>query len=543
MPAATVYSHSIVEVQAAATQPTSSAGAPHRVYGRVVRSSLTAAEQAAGMEFDFSLTLRNRAELEARIARGEVLSRAQLEPYLPIPADYARVRAWLETQGFTVALDSDLRNAVFVQGSVARVAAVFGVTMARVATADGEFTSAITAPTLPDDIAPLVGGIRGLQPHLIRHPLAQPAQQLEATDYYCVTPAAVAAVYQTPTTPTGSGQTIAIVGASSVTQSDVTKFWSECGISQSWGNITQVYVGSGPGSNTSDQDEVSMDVEWVSGLAPAAKVRVYETPYPMSSSREAQAYTRILNDLPSNPSLHQVTESYGGNEVGDEQTNGDSSLILLAAQGVTCFAAAGDGGSNPDPSTGAYNASAPLAVQYPASDPYMTAVGGTTVNFPQYLGGQYAPPEVAWSVSGSPPGATGGGYSAVFSRPGWQIAPGLAAGTTRAVPDIAAMGDYGSNMPPLFIQGGQAYGGSGTSLSSPIWAGLCALINQSRTTAGLPSVGYLNPQLYAAGTSCFNDITSGSNGAYSAGPGYDLCTGLGTPSMVNLIAYLCRPPQ
>ena len=195
----------------------------------------------------------------------------------------------------------------------------------------------MTAPELPDDIAKLVEGIRGLQPHLIRHPHARNSQQLESNSYYAITPAAVAAVYQAPANLTGAGQTIAIVGDSSVTSSDTITFWQECGIAQSWSNITQVSVGAGPGGDTTNQLEVSMDVQWTSGMAPGAQVRVYETAYPLTGQKEAAAYTQILNDLPSNPSLHQVTESYGASEYGDEQTNGDSALILLAAQGVTAL--------------------------------------------------------------------------------------------------------------------------------------------------------------------------------------------------------------
>jgi len=544
--ASTSYPRGIVPVEAAA--PPAKSVLSKKTYGKVVRMTLTPLELDGAMEFSLSLPLRNRAELEARIARGEVLSGAALEPYLPTAEDYAEVRAWLGAQGFAVSLDAGTRHAVFARGSVSRVSANLNVTMARVATPDGEFTSAVTAPELPDDIGRLVDGIRGLQPHLIRHPHQRHGQQLEANTYYAITPAAVAAVYQTPSNLNGAGQTIAIIGDSSVTLSDMNAFWLECGIPQSWNNITQLNVGAGPGSSTTNQSEVSMDVQWTSGLAPAAQVRVYETAYPMTGLHEAAAYTQILNDLPSNPTLHQVTESYGGTEYGDEQTNGDTALVLLAAQGVTCFASSGDGGSNPDtsPTTNAYNAGSPIAVSYPASDPYMTAVGGTTLRFPQSLNGQSSPPEVAWSVGATGSYGTGGGYSSVFSRPSWQTAPGLSGGGMRAIPDISALADTGSgdtDMGPLFVQGGAAYIGSGTSLSSPIWAGLCALINQSRANAGSGPVGYLNPQLYAlAGSNGVTDITSGSNGAYSAGSGYDLCTGLGTPLVGNLITLLSAPP-
>ena len=513
------------------------------MYGRIVRTALTANEMAAEVAFDIGLKLRNREELEARINRGEILSRAALEAYLPTAGDYARVRAWLVAQGFKVTLESGLRHAIFAQGSYAQVARAFGVQLARVATADGEFTSAVSAPALPDEIAGVVAGIRGLQPHLIRHPLSpQGAFVLVADGYDAITPAAVAAAYQVPDNLFfGGGQTIAVIGDSIPNDNDLAEFWAQLAMAY-MGKFDVVNVNGGPGADTTDQFEASMDVEWAAGMAPQANIRFYAVPHPLDPSSEAAVYTQILNDLPSNPTLHQVTESFAGLEA--DRGEGDSSLLLLAAQGVSCFAASGDGGSNPDPVTGAYNARAARSVCYPASDPSVTAVGGTTLLFPEAGYGNSTPPEVAWSPSTNQGVtlATGGGISGAFVRPSWQVAAGMPAGNQRCVPDVAAMAYFGKDvgdMGPLVIQGGNAYVGGGTSLSSPIWAGICALINQSRQNVNLAPVGFLNPKLYAAaGTSCFTDITSGNNGAYSAGVGYDLCTGLGTPTVANLITYL-----
>jgi hypothetical protein len=167
---------------------------------------------AAPIDFNITLPLRNRDELQERINRGEVLSRSELEPYLPTAADYAKVGAWMVAQGFKITLDADSRHAIFARGSTAQVAAAFGVQLARVATVDGEFTSAVTAPLLPNEFADVVAGIRGLQPHLIRHPRSSQDQQLLAPDYYAITPAAVAAAYQAPSDLTGLGQTIAVIG-------------------------------------------------------------------------------------------------------------------------------------------------------------------------------------------------------------------------------------------------------------------------------------------------------------------------------------------
>ena len=360
------------------------------------------------------------------------------------------------------------------------------------------------------------------------------SQQLEATSYYAIAPGAIAATYHFPTNVNGTGETIAIVGASFPTATDITTFWSQCGVSQSWSNISFINVDGGPGSNTNDQFELSMDSEWTSGEAPGAQVRIYGAPWPLTNVTEEEAYAQILGDLASFPSIHQVTESYGGSEFNGDQ---DSSLILLIAQGVTCFASSGDGGTNPD-DTGVYESTSPVSINYPGSDPSMTGVGGTILNFPVADVGVYVPPEITWSVSGNGTNGTGGGISTLFTRPSWQVGTGLPGGTMRCEPDVSAMAFY-SAMGALVIQGGDAYYGGGTSLASPIWAGFLALVNQGRASGGLAPVGFLNPKIYPQlGTSSFTDILTGNNGLYSAGTGYDLCTGIGSPVGTNMVTYL-----
>jgi len=147
--------------------------------------------------------------------------------------------------------------------------------------------------------------------------------------------------------------------------------------------------------------------------------------------------------------------------------------------------------------------------------------------------------------------------SGYFPKPAWQNGGSvLAAQTMRCVPDVAAISDsYLQNVTlpgyepytydgvgVLTYVGGAAKGVSGTSLSCPVWAAVAALINQARAASGSGHIGFLNPHLYPlTGTSAFYDITSGNNGAYSAGPGYDLCSGLGSPNVGNLLAALGSP--
>jgi kumamolisin len=164
-------------------------------------------------------------------------------------------------------------------------------------------------------------------------------------------------------------------------------------------------------------------------------------------------------------------------------------------------------------------------VDFPASSPYVVACGGTTLE----LSGETISSEEVWNEQASGEGATGGGVSQLFALPTFQDGAGVPAAPDgfvgRGVPDVAgdADPDTGYNV----VVDGQSLVIGGTSAVAPLWAGLFALINQSLGA----NVGYVNPQLYTATSEAtFHDITEGNNGAYSAGPGWDACTGLGSPN-------------
>jgi subtilase family serine protease len=219
----------------------------------------------------------------------------------------------------------------------------------------------------------------------------------------------------------------------------------------------------------------------------------------------------------------------------------------MAAAGITVLFASGDGGSNPNTSgSNGYNASNPLETAYPASDANVTGVGGTALilnpnNF-SFVGED----SYAGYINNVLAHATGGGISQFFSRPSWQADGGgpILTNANRCVPDVSMVWSVlmqSSNLYTLalIVSQGQDVGFGGTSLSVQIWGGITALLNQARANAGLNSLGLLGPVLYPLhGTSAFTDITIGTNGAYSAGPGYDLCTGIGSPNVANLVAAL-----
>ena len=301
--------------------------------------------------------------------------------------------------------------------------------------------------------------------------------------------------------------------------------------------------------------EEDLDIEEVHGIAPGANIRLYFS------------FTDVLNDLPNNPSIHQVSLSSGPPEY---EIPRDPAIPLLAALGINIFVASGDDGSSA--SSGGqeeYNPTGALTVNYPASDPLVTAVGGTTVHgkidwSTDPEGGATVgtgvvtkvAPETAWSLTETNNQyATGGGVSVLYQRPPWQTGQGVPPGTGRCVPDVAAQAYWDVNTTEVV--------GDGTSVATPTWAALCAIINQARAKVGLSQLGLLGPQIYPLlGTKALNVVSPGgftinstsstmqtvvvplgTNGAYNAGPegSYDLLTGLGTPNLANLIAVFTVP--
>jgi len=195
--------------------------------------------------------------------------------------------------------------------------------------------------------------------------------------------------------------------------------------------------------------------------------------------------------------------------------------------GVTVLASSGDSGSTDGSSDGK------PTVDFPASSPYVIGCGGTRLS----LSGAKISSEVVWNELSSNEGATGGGVSGFFALPMYQQTAGVPKSPSgfvgRGVPDVAGNADpeTGYNV----VVDGSATVIGGTSAVAPLWAGLLGRINQSLGK----DVGYVNPLLYASGSAAtFRDITSGTNGTYSAGPGWDACTGLGSPDGAALLASL-----
>ncbi|HLX63964.1 MAG TPA: CARDB domain-containing protein [Planctomycetota bacterium] len=494
----------------------------------VAGTAAAAVDAAAPMEFMLSLKMRDLPALQARVHAGELISPDEMaSKYYPLAADYQAQLNWLTGEGFTIVKTDPNRLAIFAKGTHAQIQHSLQVTLSNVTVSGKTYTSAVTAPSLPSSLAPAVLGINGLQPHIQLHRHSQPSTN--TSNHPPFLPSEIIKAYGgTGVTQNGSGQTIGIVIDTFPKNSDLTAFWTAAGVNQSLNNMSFIQVVSG--TLPAVEGEESLDVEWSSGIASAAKVRVYATT-DLSFVHLDQAYQQILNDLASQPGLRQVSISLGLGETfaSASQMNTDAQYFAsLAAGGVSVFVSSGDGGSSP--SQAGHDHSGPVQIETPGSDPSVTCVGGTSLFL---TSNGTVNSESAWFDGG-------GGTSIQFNRPAYQVGNGLPSGNARCVPDVASAGDPDTGSLVVLNGVQQQYGG--TSWSAPTWAGFCALINQSRAAAGLAPVGALGPKLYPLlGTSNFRDITTGSNGnngVYNAGAGYDLCTGLGVPNLAALIQTL-----
>ena len=301
------------------------------------------------------------------------------------------------------------------------------------------------------------------------------------------------------------------------------------------------------GTNSAWAVEDALDVEWAHAAAPGATVEMVFSPNP------AEGLYFAVDWVVAHHAADILSMSWGEPEVGvydpstmpcasacNASTDGsfdilDPVLELAGAEGMTAFSASGDCGSA-DGTSG-------VSVSYPASDPYVTGVGATALT--TEANGTYVS-ETAWSGNSSAStggcsngGGSGGGFS-VLPHPWWQSGPGTVASRGRGVPDVAMIGASAS---PVWVLVGTAWiRVSGTSVGTPIWAGLGATADQY---AGGP-LGSLNPSLYrilagAGYTSNFHEITEGSNG-YAAHAGWNPVTGIGTPIVGNLLPNLTRAP-
>jgi subtilase family serine protease len=305
--------------------------------------------------------------------------------------------------------------------------------------------------------------------------------------------------------------------------------------------------------------EEVLDVEMIHAVAPAAAIRVLL--FPASAVSTPEGLIRAFTDTARFGAAHGDVISISAAAGEHCFTSGEIARLHVALQtaarrNVTVVAGSGDIGPVGEPCTvpSPPNFTPVREVSLPASDPLVLAAGGTSLAASHKTGAYHG--ETAWGLPYGDPGTTfqasGGGFSHLFPRPGYQEGvPGV--GTGRSVPDVAADANGHTGMSLAISEGhGQLYirSSGGTSASTPFWAGIIALANQY---AG-HDLGFVNPALYAIARSpcyhaAFHDITKGNNTVefasgtfrgYHAAPGWDPVTGLGSPDARVLIPLLAR---
>jgi kumamolisin len=337
----------------------------------------------------------------------------------------------------------------------------------------------------------------------------------------------IAKLYDFPTEFDGKGQTIGLIELGGGYQdSDLDAYFTQLGLPKP--KVTWISVkGAKNHPGTEADAQVTLDIEVAGAVAPGASIVIYFAPN--TNQGFLDAVKAAIADKTNRPSI--LTISWGSPEstwalTSMQQMN--DALQTAAKQGMTVVTAAGDGGVT----DGVTDRRA--HVDFPASSPWVLAVGGTRLT---ESNGKIIS-EVVWNDQAG--GATGGGVSDVFPQPDWQVRANVPVrkdgGTGRGIPDVAANAAPASGYKVYFH--GQATVVGGTSATGPLWAGLIALINQG---AGR-HVGYINPFLYSkiGPAGVLRSITEGNNSIHgvegcSAGPGWNACTGWGSPNGRNLL--------
>jgi kumamolisin len=449
--------------------------------------------------------------------------------------DLAKVRKFAAEFGLQVKEENPARRSVLITGTVEAFSKAFETKLERYEhPTKGYYRGRTGTLTIPNELQSVIEGVFGLDnrpqatPHF-RVRKATPHAQQASYD-----PTQVAQAYDFPTAVNGSNQSIAVLElGGGFEPADLTAFFSKLNLPVPRVSAIGVDGGSNAptGSSSGPDGEVDLDIEVAGSIAPAAQIGVYFAPN--TDQGFLDALTTAIHDTNLKPNV--ISISWGGPEntwTQQAMTAFDSAAQDAATMGITIFVASGDNGATDGDSNGA------LEVDFPASCPHMTGCGGTKL----VLSGSTIKSEVAWNELSHQEGATGGGVSQFFPLPTWQQdanvpkAPNKQAG--RGVPDVAGDADPTTGYNVVVDGSGMVIGG--TSAVAPLWAGLITLINQS---LGQP-VGFLNPLLYSPSVEAtFHDIVSGNNDGYKAAPGWDPCTGLGSPDGSKLLAALTAKPS
>ena len=506
---------------------------------RVRDATDAGAYSASRMSVTLALAERNQSALKALVARPHAaLTPAQFAAqFSPSTATINTIRSWAAAHSLTVSSVSADRLLVTLSGSSSQLSSALQTGFERFhSSADGNFFAASKAAHLPASFASGVSAVLGLSSlskvalpkpsvrsaaALSAGRAAFPAAGLPTSLNYpaTYTPQQLNAMYDAPASQTGAGQQLAIITEGDVSQpkADLATFEKTYGLpTVTW---NQINVGT-PSTDTSGDDEWDLDSQYSTAFAPGVTtLNVYVGPSLNDSDILSTINKWVSDDIAKQGSFSAGECDLLADAAGF--TAGlDAVLEQADAQGQTMFFSSGDTGSQCPAVTGVNGVPAGIPdTNYPASSPYGIGVGGTSVLNNNPLS------EIGWY-------AGGGGLSPIEPAATFQASTkvlGVAAGPTRGVPDVSLDADPESGYD--VVVSGTVEGIGGTSASAPSWQGIWARVNGAK--AGL---GFAGPVLYSTEpSSAFNDITVGANGAYTAGPGYDLVTGLGTPDIAKLV--------
>ena len=474
------------------------------------------------MSVAVSLNPRDQSGLQAFLAAVSDPNSPQYHQYLtpgeftarfgPTQADVAKVTDYLTSAGLTVQDVSPNRQVVDATGPVSMMEQAFNTHLSNYQQAGREFYANDIAPALPASVAGMVAGISGLDNHAVRHAMARRMAAPQAVNGF--TPQQLQTAYNTTSLGTATGQSVALWEFDGYQASNIAGYDSQFGINAPTPQTVSVDGANFDQQPGQGQGEVELDIELVQAMANAANTLVYEAP------NSDQGQIDMANRIVSDDKVSVTSISWGACEAASTPatiTSTDNALAQGAAEGISFYAAAGDSGSN-DCRNGT------AAVDFPASSPNVTGVGGTSLTTD--ANGAYQS-ETAWSGSG-------GGVSAVFNTPAYQQGQQSA---MRTVPDVASNADPNTGFAIFTAGQWQVFGG--TSCGAPMWAGFTALYDAKAAT----KLGNGNTKFYAIGNganyaSAFHDVTSGSNGGFNAGTGYDDVTGWGSYNGAGLAAAL-----
>lgn len=548
-------------------------------------SPSTRSEEAMrrGAELPENRRYLNRAELAAQ--RGAD------------PVDIEKLERFAHENNLTLTQTNAAQRLVRLSGTVTDLSRAFGAKLRNYKIGKITFRGRTGALSVPSDVADAIVGVYGFDersaatPHLrilggisraarkrkssTRKTAAAPRQKKSLTS--SAGPAAtsqlrpftaleVAKLYNFPTGLDGKDQCIAIIELNTryangqlgtgFSTPDLTAYFTKLKIPMP--KVTAIGVGGGanlPNVNPDADGEVMLDIEVAGAVAPAAAIAVY---FGLNTSQGfIEAVSTAVHDSVRNPSV--ISISWGGPEDApytEKQMRDGLEQLLQDAEslGITVCCAAGDNGSSDLPKydeNGNLDRDNKPHVDFPASSPFALACGGTTL----VGNGSTISSEVVWNEgdpatptdSNRPTGSGGGGVSNIFAKPSYQASvqvPKSPQGKTgRGVPDVAGNADSATGYLCKLAQISKLVPIGGTSAVAPLWAGLLALINQRLVGLGKKTAGFINPILYPSPSS-FRDITQGNNDIdgtlkrYSAAPGWDPCTGMGSPDGMKIMKAL-----